>query len=88
MNTLVSSRLPQDIVSGIDTIAKITNRSRSFHIKKALEMYLINLPDIKEPTIENELNDAFSELNLALKNKQNLAKLKTLDSLINELKHT
>ncbi|MBE8190126.1 MAG: hypothetical protein HAW58_04590 [Candidatus Thioglobus sp.] len=40
--TTISSRMPTHIVNGIDDIAKITEHSRSFHIKKALELYQLN----------------------------------------------
>jgi hypothetical protein len=38
-NTTISSKIPTKI---IDEIAKMTQRNRSFHIKKALELYLGN----------------------------------------------
>ena len=40
--TTISSRVPAHIVNGIDNIARTTERSRSFHIKKALELYQLN----------------------------------------------
>jgi predicted transcriptional regulator len=36
----ISSRIPTRIVQEIDNIARATQRSRSFHIKKALEFYI------------------------------------------------
>jgi len=74
------------MVKRLDKIASLTERSRSFHIKKALDLYLINC---KQQSVKNDtlqaLDSAFSELNTALKNQSNLS---TLDDLIDELEHS
>jgi len=46
-NIAISSRIPADIIHNIDKIAEITQRNRSFHIKKALELYLENYADLQ-----------------------------------------
>jgi RHH-type rel operon transcriptional repressor/antitoxin RelB len=46
-NTTISSRIPTFIINDIDNIAKITQRNRSFHIKKALELYVENYADLQ-----------------------------------------
>ncbi|SFV88325.1 CopG domain protein DNA-binding domain protein [hydrothermal vent metagenome] len=46
-NIAISSRIPVDIIRNIDVIAKTTQRNRSFHIKKALELYLENYADLQ-----------------------------------------
>jgi RHH-type rel operon transcriptional repressor/antitoxin RelB len=43
----ISSRIPTKIIENIDEIAKITQRNRSFHIQKALELYLDNYADLQ-----------------------------------------
>jgi RHH-type rel operon transcriptional repressor/antitoxin RelB len=43
----ISSRIPAKIIENIDEIAKITQRNRSFHIQKALELYLDNYADLQ-----------------------------------------
>ena len=43
----VSSRIPTEIINHIDEIAQTTQRNRSFHIKKALEMYVENYADLQ-----------------------------------------
>ena len=40
MSTAVSVRMPDELVRDLDSVAKTTERSRSFHIQKALEIYL------------------------------------------------
>ncbi|WP_369176668.1 ribbon-helix-helix domain-containing protein [Candidatus Thiodubiliella endoseptemdiera] len=81
----ISTRIPAEMVKGLDEVASLTERSRSFHIKKALNLYLINCKQqsVKNDTLQ-ELDSAFSELNAALKNQNNLS---TLDNLIDELEH-
>ena len=39
MSTSVSVRISEDLVQKLDEIAKETERSRAFHIQKALEIY-------------------------------------------------
>ncbi|OIR25185.1 ribbon-helix-helix protein, CopG family [Bathymodiolus thermophilus thioautotrophic gill symbiont] len=43
----ISSRIPADIINNIDEIAQATQRNRSFHIKKALELYIENYADLQ-----------------------------------------
>jgi RHH-type rel operon transcriptional repressor/antitoxin RelB len=40
MSTAVSIKMPDELVRELDSFAKTTKRSRSFHIQKALEAYL------------------------------------------------
>jgi RHH-type rel operon transcriptional repressor/antitoxin RelB len=47
MSTAVSVRIPDNLVQELDTVAKKTERSRSFHIQKALEAYLEDQADLQ-----------------------------------------
>jgi RHH-type transcriptional regulator, rel operon repressor / antitoxin RelB len=47
MSTAVSVRMPDGLVQELDSVAKITERSRSFHIQKALEIYLEEQADLQ-----------------------------------------
>ena len=47
MSTSVSVRISEDLVQKLDEIAKETERSRAFHIQKALEIYLQELADLQ-----------------------------------------
>ncbi|MCH8276894.1 MAG: ribbon-helix-helix protein, CopG family [Bacteroidetes bacterium] len=47
MSTTVSLRLPQKLVNQLDDIASETERSRSFIIHKALEIYLEDYADLQ-----------------------------------------
>ena len=47
MNTSVSVRLSDDIVRQLEAIAKETERSRTFHIQKAIEAYLEDHADLQ-----------------------------------------
>jgi RHH-type rel operon transcriptional repressor/antitoxin RelB len=47
MSTSVSVRIPDDLVKKLDDLAKETERSRSFLIQKALEVYLDELADFQ-----------------------------------------
>jgi RHH-type transcriptional regulator, rel operon repressor / antitoxin RelB len=47
MNTAISVRLPKNLASQLDSIAKETERSRSFIIQKALESYIENFADLQ-----------------------------------------
>ena len=47
MSTAVSVRMPDELVRDLDSVAKITERSRSFHIQKALEIYLEEQADLQ-----------------------------------------
>ena len=47
MSTSVSVRISEDLVRKLDEIAKETERSRAFHIQKALEAYFEELADFQ-----------------------------------------
>lgn len=47
MNTAISIRIPDELVRKLDSVAKTTERSRSFHIRKALEIYLGEQADLQ-----------------------------------------
>jgi RHH-type rel operon transcriptional repressor/antitoxin RelB len=47
MSTAVSVRMPDELVRDLDSVAKATERSRSFHIQKALEIYLEEQADLQ-----------------------------------------
>jgi predicted DNA-binding protein len=51
--TTISSRIPTHIIQDIDNIATETQRSRSFHIKQALELYA--------EKYQNEIEDIYIE---------------------------
>ena len=47
MNTAISVRLPKTLADHLDTIAKETERSRSYIIQKALESYMEDYADLQ-----------------------------------------
>ena len=47
MSTAISVRLPEKLVDRIDSIAKETERPRSFIIQKALESYMEDYADLQ-----------------------------------------
>ncbi|HEC67611.1 MAG TPA: ribbon-helix-helix protein, CopG family [Candidatus Desulfofervidus auxilii] len=47
MSKAISVRLPDDLASKLSEIAKETERSKSFHVQKALEVYLGDLADLQ-----------------------------------------
>lgn len=47
MNTAISVRLPENLATQLDGIAKETERSRSFIIQKALESYIEDFADLQ-----------------------------------------
>jgi RHH-type rel operon transcriptional repressor/antitoxin RelB len=47
MNTAISIRLPKGIVEQIDSIAKETERPRTYIILKALETYMDDYADLQ-----------------------------------------
>ena len=47
MNTAISVRLPKDLASQLDNIAKETERPRSFIIQKAIESYIGDFADLQ-----------------------------------------
>lgn len=47
MSRPLSIRIPDELASKLSEIAKETERSKSFHIQKALEIYLTELADLQ-----------------------------------------
>jgi RHH-type rel operon transcriptional repressor/antitoxin RelB len=47
MNTAISIRLPKEIADQLDSIARETERPRSFIIQKALEAYIEDYADLQ-----------------------------------------
>jgi len=47
MNTAISVRLPKEICDQLDSIARETERPRSFIIQKALEAYIEDYADLQ-----------------------------------------
>ena len=47
MNTAISVRLPKALADHLDSIAKETERSRSYIIQKALESYIEDYADLQ-----------------------------------------
>lgn len=47
MTTAISVRLPEELAKQLDSIAKETERSRSFIIQKALESYIEDFSDLQ-----------------------------------------
>ncbi|MDY6839559.1 MAG: ribbon-helix-helix domain-containing protein [Thermodesulfobacteriota bacterium] len=47
MSTAISVRIPEKMAEKLSEIAKETERSKSFHIQKALEAYLAELADLQ-----------------------------------------
>ena len=47
MSTAVSIRLPDSLARELEQIAGETERSRSFHIQKALESYIEDFADVQ-----------------------------------------
>jgi predicted DNA-binding protein len=47
MSIAISVRIPDKLASELSSIAKETERSKSFHIQKALEAYLEGLADLQ-----------------------------------------
>ncbi len=47
MSTALSVRISDDLASKLFEIAEETERSKSFHIQKALESYLTELADLQ-----------------------------------------
>ena len=61
MSTPMSVRIPDPLAKELDQVAKTTERSRSYHVQKALEFYmeeqadlqisLDRLRDVKDPVV-------------------------------------
>jgi RHH-type rel operon transcriptional repressor/antitoxin RelB len=47
MNTVISVRLPKELSDQLDSIAKETERPRSYIIQKALESYIDDYADLQ-----------------------------------------
>jgi RHH-type rel operon transcriptional repressor/antitoxin RelB len=47
MNTAISVRLPKELANQLDSIAKETERPRSYIIQKALESYIDDYADLQ-----------------------------------------
>ncbi len=47
MSIAISVRIPDDLASKLDEIAKETERPKSFHVQKALESYLDEIADLQ-----------------------------------------
>jgi RHH-type rel operon transcriptional repressor/antitoxin RelB len=47
MNTAISVRLPKELTERLDSIAKETERPRSYIIQKALEFYIDDYADLQ-----------------------------------------
>ena len=47
MSTAISIRIPEELASKLDEIAKETERPKSFHVQKVLEVYLNELADLQ-----------------------------------------
>ena len=47
MSTAVSIRLPEKLAKELDHVAEETERSRSFHIQRALEAYMEDLAELQ-----------------------------------------
>ena len=47
MNSALSVRLPEKLATALDKVSKETERPKSFHIQKALEMYFEERADLQ-----------------------------------------
>jgi RHH-type rel operon transcriptional repressor/antitoxin RelB len=47
MSTAISIRLPKDLADQLDTVAKETERPRSYIIQKAIESYIEDYADLQ-----------------------------------------
>ena len=47
MSTAISVRLPKEIAEQLDSIARETERSRSYIVQKALEFYIEDYADLQ-----------------------------------------
>jgi len=47
MSKAISVRIPDDLALKLSDIAKETERSKSFHVQKALEAYLAEMADFQ-----------------------------------------
>ena len=58
--TSISVRIPDKLKKALDTIAKETERSKSFHIQKAIEFYIKEQVDLQIAL--DRLNDTSDEV--------------------------
>jgi predicted transcriptional regulator len=58
MDTLMSFRLPSDLVRRIDAIAESDRRSRAFIVREALEHFLPELENPKPPKAKSQRKKA------------------------------
>ncbi len=70
MNTAISIRLPKNLASQLDNIAKETERPRSFIIQKALESYMEDFADLQ--IAMDRLHDKGDEVISAKKMRKSL----------------
>ena len=47
MSTALSVRIPDQLASQLSEIARETERSKSFHVQKAIEAYLAEIADLQ-----------------------------------------
>jgi len=47
MSTSISVRLPDNLANELDNISRETERSKSFHIQKAVEIYIAERADFQ-----------------------------------------
>ena len=47
MSTAISVRLPDKVAAELEEVSKETERSKSFHIQKAIEQYLAERADLQ-----------------------------------------
>ena len=47
MSKAISVRIPDDLASKLSEISRETERPKSFHVQKALEVYLAELADLQ-----------------------------------------
>ena len=47
MNSSISVRLPEELLLKLEEISKETERSKSYHVQKAIEQYLIERADLQ-----------------------------------------
>ena len=47
MNKAISVRIPDELVSRLNEISMETQRSKSFHVQKAIEAYLSEMADLQ-----------------------------------------
>ncbi len=69
MSTTLSVRLPEGLAGRLSSIATETERSKSYHLQKALEYYLEEVADLqiaKDRLHSTEPEIEFSEAILAL----------------------